>query len=78
MADEIDTAEPPQAAIYNIGKLTESLVFRRNNIENVADMQIVFDAVESALASMASTQIDLERLQRLLRLEARADARFPV
>lgn len=34
---------------YNIGPLTMEYVFKRAGIENVSDMQAVFDAVEAAL-----------------------------
>jgi len=34
---------------YNIGPLTMEYVFKRAGIENVSDMQVVFDAVEGAL-----------------------------
>lgn len=34
---------------YNIGPLTMEYVFKRAGIENVSDMQAVFDAVEGAL-----------------------------
>jgi len=34
---------------YDIGPLTMEYVFKRAGIENVSDMQAVFDAVEGAL-----------------------------
>ena len=34
---------------YNIGPLTMEYVFKRAGIQNVSDMQAVFDAVEGAL-----------------------------
>lgn len=39
---------------YNIGPLTMRHVFEANGIENVADMQRAWDAVEGALTSQAN------------------------
>lgn len=38
--------------VYQIGEATMDRVFRPNGLENVSDMQTVFDAVERALAEV--------------------------
>lgn len=38
--------------VYKIGEATNRLVFQANGIENVSDMQRVFDAVEVVLESL--------------------------
>ena len=38
--------------VYYIGPLTAEKVFKENGIENMADMQVVMDAVEEALLTL--------------------------
>lgn len=51
MAEMIDTGTEHPVATYHIGSVTMRYVFQPNGIENVADMQRVFDAVEEVLAA---------------------------
>lgn len=52
MAETTDTETAPEVATYQIGERTMKRVFEASGIENVADLQAVFDAVEAALAKM--------------------------
>lgn len=49
MATSTDTGANRPVATYQIGELTMEYVFRRNSIDNVADLQAVLDAMEGAL-----------------------------
>jgi len=49
MAETTNTGASRAVATYQIGELTMEYVFRRSGLENVSDMQAVFDAVENAL-----------------------------
>lgn len=68
LQSRLESLEQENLKVYHIGAKTEELVFRRNGIQNVADMQAVFDAVEGALESLEKDAAREKALEEELRL----------
>jgi hypothetical protein len=52
--EEIDNEIAEQTKQYKIGDLTADLVFRRHDIKNVSDLQLVFDTFEKELIELTA------------------------